>query len=466
MRTPIPARDFVGRRAELAALEKLYKRKGPSLTPVFGPRRVGKSELVLQFMRGKPGVYFLADRSPGAAQRCRFLNESAMALGVAEKSGGLSAERWDAALRMVLDWAPANRKVIICLDEFPWLCKADPDMPSVLFRLWEEEWGQSGRVTLLLTGSHIGTMEGYFASNEPLFGRRVGNIRLLPLSFQETRGFLPDYAPRERVKAWALCGGYPFYLRMLDPALSAEQNMTRTFLDPFHEVHEEDVFLLREEIRNAVRYRSLMMALSRGNTRPADLARETGMERSAVVPLLDTMMQLGLVEAVRPLGEEGSRRVRYRIANPALRTLFAFVQPHQSILRLRGPEPVLAALKPRLDIYWAAAFEEVCRQSLPLIYVSEGVSGTWRVGEYWSKDTQIDVAGLRDDGWVDVGECKWGRVSLHKLLAELQAKAAHFAPAADASKILRGFVTRTGLRAIPGLRLHTLSQIAALGACP
>jgi len=462
MRTPIPQAKFVGRRAELDALERLYKRDGASLTPVLGPRRVGKSELVLQFMRGKPGVYFLADRSPGPAQRSRFLEESAMSLGMSGRLHGVSAERWDTALRMVRDWAPTDRKLILCLDEFPWLCKADPEMPSVLFRLWEEEWGRSGRIALLLTGSHIGTMEGYFTSNEPLFGRRVGNIRLLPLSFQEMRGFLPDYAPRELVKAWALCGGYPFYLRMLDSKVSAEQNMARTFLDPFHEVHEEDVFLLREEIRSAMRYRSLLMALSRGNTRPADMAREAGMERSAVVPLLDTMMQLGLVDAVRPLGAETSRRVHYRIANPALRTLFAFVQPHQSILRLRGPEPVLAALKPRLDVYWAAAFEDVCRQSLPLLYIAEGVSGTWRVGEYWNKDTQIDVAGLRDDGWADVGECKWGPIKPRQLLAELQNKAAHFAPAADASKVLRGFAARAGARAVPGLKVHSLKEIVAL----
>lgn len=461
MKTPIPESKFVGRRAERAALERLYTAAGASLTPVFGPRRVGKSELVLQFMRKKPGVYFLADKSPGDEQRQRFVSEAAMALGVPEKAQGIAVNEWDAALRLVLDWAPKG-KLVLCLDEFPWLAEADPRMPSILFRLWEQEWSTAGKVMLLLTGSQVGTMEGYFASNEPLFGRRVGNVRLAPLRFQEIAGFLPDYAPRELVKAWALCGGYPFYLRMMDPRVSAEQNLARTYLDPFHEVHEEDVFLFREQIRNASRYRSVLLAMARGRTRPADVARETGTERSQIVPLIDTMMQLGFVKAIRPLGEEDSRRVRYRIANPALRTFFSFVQPHQSILRLRGPESVLAALKPSLGAYWGAAFEEICRESLPLIYANEGVNGTWQVGEYWSKHVQIDVAGLREDGWADIGECKWGNIAPRKLLADLQAKVAHFKSATDASKRFRGFVARSGVRAIDGLELHTLEQLARL----
>ena len=45
------------------------------------------------------------------------------------------------------------------------------------------------------------------------------------------------------------------------------------------------------------------------------------------------------------------------------------------------------------------------------------------MGEFWSKDTQIDVVGLRDDGWTDIGECKWGQVrSSSRLVKELADK--------------------------------------------
>jgi hypothetical protein len=44
------------------------------------------------------------------------------------------------------------------------------------------------------------------------------------------------------------------------------------------------------------------------------------------------------------------------------------------------------------------------------------------VGSYWSKAVQIDVVGLRDDGWTDLGECKWGAVRSPRAVEDELAK--------------------------------------------
>lgn len=44
---------FIGRRRELEMLEKAYGSPRSSLIPVYGRRRVGKSELILHFMKSK-----------------------------------------------------------------------------------------------------------------------------------------------------------------------------------------------------------------------------------------------------------------------------------------------------------------------------------------------------------------------------------------------------------------------------
>jgi hypothetical protein len=49
------------------------------------------------------------------------------------------------------------------------------------------------------------------------------------------------------------------------------------------------------------------------------------------------------------------------------------------------------------------------------------------VSQYWSKSTQIDVVGLRDNGWTDLGECKRGTVrSPRALEQELEEKVREF----------------------------------------
>ena len=94
------------------------------------------------------------------------------------------------------------------------------------------------------------------------------------------------------------------------------------------------------------------------------------------------------------------------------------MEPHWATLRRYSPErafePIIA---PQWEAFCGEGFERLCCEALALLYVKEGVSGHFDVGEYWDRAVQIDVVGLRADGWVDLGECRWqGRAwELHKL---------------------------------------------------
>ena len=80
-------------------------------------------------------------------------------------------------------------------------------------------------------------------------------------------------------------------------------------------------------------------------------------------------------------------------------------------------------IKPDIDSYFGTCFERLCREALGLLYEREGVGAAYEIGEYWDKQTQIDVVGLRQDNRTDIGECKWGAVrSPRALAAELQKK--------------------------------------------
>ncbi len=68
------------------------------------------------------------------------------------------------------------------------------------------------------------------------------------------------------------------------------------------------------------------------------------------------------------------------------------------------------------------------------MYAAAGVAAGVEVGAFWSKDVQLDVAAVRDDGCTDVGECNWGRVrSVRKLADELDAKVRYYPNARNAT---------------------------------
>ena len=54
---------FIGRKKELAVLEKTYSKPGFQMTVIYGRRRIGKSTLITEFMRNKKGSYYIAVQS-------------------------------------------------------------------------------------------------------------------------------------------------------------------------------------------------------------------------------------------------------------------------------------------------------------------------------------------------------------------------------------------------------------------
>jgi len=143
-----------------------------------------------------------------------------------------------------------------------------------------------------------------------------------------------------------------------------------------------------------------------------------------------------------------------------------FVFPNLSHLQHRGPARTFTdRLRPALPAYWGWAFEHLCRDALPHLYAREGVEADFLVGEYWNPKVQIDVVGLRDDGWTDIGECKWGSVrSLPALRRELEAKVPLFPNGRNATIGRRFFLQRLPKR-LPRTeaneRWHSLEDLYA-----
>jgi len=53
---------FIDREREIGALEKAWRETEAQFFVIYGKRRIGKTELIKQFISGKPHIYFLAQR--------------------------------------------------------------------------------------------------------------------------------------------------------------------------------------------------------------------------------------------------------------------------------------------------------------------------------------------------------------------------------------------------------------------
>lgn len=428
-RGELGAGDFVGRAAELAVLEAQWKARGSAFVPIYGRRRIGKSELILHFLRDKRGIYHLGKVAPAALQLREFLEEAARVLDE-PLLARLPATDWRSALDAV-ETAAKDGKLVIVLDEFQWTAGASPELPSLLQELWDRRWRKTSRVMLILCGSFIGFMEReVLGKQSPLFGRRTAQIQLQPFGYREAAEFHPQWSIANRARAYFVCGGVPMYLKAFDPSRSFESNVEATLLSEFAPLFREPEFLLREELRGVENYHAVLHAIAAGHTTTRLIAQSSGLPERSLHYYLEQLVQLGYVARRHPMtaARPNARLVRFVLDDSLLRFFFRFVFPHRSFVQQMGPARSYADLiKPQLDSYFGACFERLCREALPVLYQRERVSAGFRIGEYWDKQVQIDVVGVRDDAWIDLGECKWGPVgSVPGVLAELETKVRAF----------------------------------------
>ncbi|MFZ5806839.1 MAG: ATP-binding protein [Verrucomicrobiota bacterium] len=459
--------SFIGRREELELLRTAYQNGVSAFIPIYGRRRIGKSELILKFFEKKRGIYFVGKRAQAALQIREFLETAASVLHE-PLLASMPAQDWATAFQAVVTRWRGSEKMILALDEFQWMAEASPELPSVLQSLWDRQWKKSGKMMLILCGSYIGFMEReVLGKKSPLFGRRTAQILLQPFNFREAAAFHPRWSHAEHAKVYFLCGGVPLYLRYFHPQQSVESGISANLLNEYAPLYREPDFLLREELREVENYYAILFALASGDTIYSSIARKAGIGERGLNYYLQQLLDLGYVAKRYPLthSKPSVRHVRYTLRDPLLKFWFRFAYPHVSFIAQMGAERAFKELiRPHLDSYFGSCFEQLAREFLAVFYQREKITSSFQIGEYWDKNTQIDVVGLRKDDWLDLGECKWGHISSTRAMEqELAAKAAHYPDIQKYTSQYHLFTRQTlAKKSVPQtLRCHSLEDFYA-----
>jgi len=406
--------QFVDRLRELEALDQRYATEQAELIVVYGRRRVGKTELIRQFCHDKPHVYFEAAQVTDPDNLRHFVEQAGRATGEALLQDAVF-EEWEPPLEYLARLA-ATQRLILVLDEFPYLCQANDAVPSLTQRFWDQH-GQQSRLFLILCGSSVSFMEDeVLAERSPLYGRRTGQIRLQPLGYREAAEFVSGYSLEDKLRTWGILGGMPMYLARCDGGVPVAENVQRQILDPQSLLYDEPNYLLRTELREPRTYNSILQAIASGLTRRNEITQRAGQRAgmASIGKYLVNLEDLGLVErvvAVTDRAREKPSRGRYFIRDNFLRFWYRFVLPKVSMLEMgEGARVWEQEIAPHLDEYLGLVFEEVCREYVRR-YAREKlpVLPTGEVGVYWHRDAEIEVLCRNADGSHYCGECKWSR---------------------------------------------------------
>lgn len=402
---------FIGRERELNALDRLYKSGKFEFAVIYGRRRVGKTALINQFIRDKNVVYFTGVES-NAGQNLENFSKSIM-----EYCSGIEAETsflsFQSALEYVFRLAQKERLILV-IDEYPYVARSSKSLASTL-QLLIDKYKDSSRLMLILCGSSMSYMEDHvLAYKAPLYGRRTAQMKIQPFDFEETCLYFKGLASEDKALIYGIVGGTPQYLLQINEALSVEDNIKNTFLDPVSFLYEEPINLLKQEVREPAIYTAIITAIASGASRMSEISGKVGEDTNVCSAYIRNLINLGIVQKETPYGEKKSRRTVYSIEDNMFRFWYRFVTENSSLIARGAANAVYRRIEPRLSDYMGKVFEDICRQYLwkQLLCGKCPVEFT-SLGRWWGNDpkekcqAEIDIMGEQDKDTALFAECKW-----------------------------------------------------------
>jgi hypothetical protein len=397
---------FINRQSELSFLEKLYNAPGFQFVPVYGRRRIGKTRLVQEFIKGKKAIYFLAD-SVSETEQLKNLGRLA---GEYFKDSILT----DAGFK---DWRQffsyikeKHERLIIVIDEFPYLVGSHHGISSI-FQKGIDEYLKNTDLFLILMGSSIGMMEKEVLFHKaPLYGRRTASLEVKEMPFTALKAFFPGRTFDELVRIYAVLGSVPAYIEKLNSKHDIFANIAELILDKGTFLYNEIEYILREELREPRNYFVILRAIAQGKRKLSEIINETGFEKSLVSRYLDILRGLRFVEKDIPVTEkypEKSKQGLYRLHDKFFSFWFKYVFPNRSRLEIGREDHVLKIIKDSFEHHVSTVYEDVCLDLCKNL-MADGLIQYTLIGKWWSKDEEIDLVALDEEtATVYFGECKW-----------------------------------------------------------
>lgn len=433
---------FIDRERELQELNALLETHQAQFMLVYGRRRIGKTTLLAEWAKNSelPYIYWIGRRqSSPEAVRQSFLDALwGYQHPDEDEPEGPQFRTWDRAFRY-LDEVIGDEHTIAIFDEFPFAVGADPALPSHLQVAWDH-WLKDKNLTLVLAGSHISMMEDLRQHDAPLYGRFTAELPIGPTPFSAVKELFPAWNAVQRISVYATLGGVPFYLQQFNPGMSVSENIRSHLFRRAGFFRNEPRNIITELGLEQPQYEEIITAIAQGAHRFTDIADATNIGGNNLPPLLNTLIDLHLIErripaTVLPDKRDTTRRTRYYVRDPFLRFHYRFVEKHSELIEMEMDDLLWERIKEQFRSFiGATTFEELSREWL----ITQARAGNAPflpkvVGEHWAATEQIDVCAVN---WREqkllLGECKWGAGNVgRKVIRDLFQKSTRVIPGND-----------------------------------
>lgn len=440
--------EFYDRHKELKRLKDALTGKHGKLVVVYGRRRIGKTRMLQQLVKTSD-IYFIADQRETKLQIVSFAKEVASRIETFDK---VTYPDWEVFFMSLAQRAAKGTTIFI--DEFPYLVRSAPELPSVLQKMLDRK--EKLDFNLVLSGSSQQMMQKMVIDNHsPLYGRASEVIRLTAIR----PGWLPkalNCSYSAAVEEFCVWGGVPRYWEIRKESGSLKEAIVHQVLDKHGILHEEPMRLFLDDTRDTVQLHTLISIIATGANRLSEIASRIGKPATHLNRPLQRLIELGYIKRETPYGalRRNTKKTLYKVSEPFMLFYYRFVVPEKTTLELGYVDQIFKQIfENQFSRHCSEVWETMCREALPNLFdhnIFQPGSRWWgNNSEHQQMELDI-VANSVDEQEIVIGEAKWSSSrNLSVVIKALKKKVATFPFTQNRRIILALFVKLDTLKEKP-----------------
>lgn len=247
---------FTGRVEELKLLNEKYRTKNSEFIVVYGRRRIGKTALIKEFIKGKASIFYSAVQITDKLQLDRMSEIVNKYFG--NEGYNTYFSNWEGIFKYIADNSNSNEKLIVVMDEFPYMAQGNESITSVLQSVWDN-YLRERNVMIIISASSMSFMENKILSEKnPLYGRATGILKVMEMNFNEAKEFVGKATLHDYVNYYSVFSGVPYYLSLIDKNMTFEENVKNNIFKSTSVLFNEAEFLLKQELREVNQYNAII----------------------------------------------------------------------------------------------------------------------------------------------------------------------------------------------------------------
>ena len=360
---------------------------------MVGRRRIGKTSLLLESVKGTKYLYLFVSRTSEPLLCEQFQKDAAQALGI-QIFGTIT--RFRDLFEQLLIFGTKEHYTLI-IDEFQEFANVNSSIFSEIQNLWDQYKGRA-KINFIASGSIYSMMMKIFENRkEPLFGRLTSKITLQPFAVRVIKEILNDYNPKytseDLLCLYMLTGGVPKYIALLMEAEATKKNkmldMVTSPDSPF--IGEGKDLLVSEFGKEYGTYFSILQLIASGKNTQSEIDSVIGKNTGAYLANLER--EYSLITKNRPMfSKPESRKNRWSLNDNYLRFWFRFIFPNQSLIEMGKYDMLREVIDRGYEQYSGLILEKYFRAK-----IAEEKRIT-DIGSYWDNkgENEIDVIAIND----------------------------------------------------------------------